>query len=74
MLESELALTVHLEGQRTLIPGVLPAGKFSFSLRKVPSLHGEYLINLVISRVVSNASFISLDCFSASLEHDHSSV
>ena len=43
------------------MPGVLPAGKVSLSLWKIASLRGEYLIGIVISHVVSSASFINLD-------------
>ena len=51
------------ETQRKTVPGVT-SGRFSFKFQKIPYLRRENLINLVISHVVSNASFISLDCLS----------
>ena len=58
--------TVHLVGQRTLMPGVFLTGKVSFSFWKIPSLRGEYLMSFVISRVVSSAFLISVYCFNVS--------
>ena len=59
MLVSASALTVHGVGHRTLMFGMLEE-IFCFIFPKIPSLHGEYLISLGISCVVSGASFNAL--------------
>lgn len=54
--------TVHLVWQRILTLAVLSVAKVSLRCWKMPSLCGEYLVNLVIS-LVSRASFITLHYF-----------
>ena len=53
------ALTVHRVGHSTQTPGELLVGKFSFIFGEILSLRGEYLISLVILRVVSRVSLIT---------------
>ena len=66
MLARELDLMVHLVGYKILIPGALLDEISSFIFWNMPSLRGECLISLVISRVVSKASFNNLHFFSVS--------
>ena len=68
MLVNQGADTVQLVGHLTLIPSVLAVvGITVLGLKETPSLRKEYLMSLVISCVVSQASLIHSDHLMLSL-------